>query len=63
MKGIKIKNANFEDAIKVLQGDRAQYGKKGGIPITNEFEKGYVKGLEDAIYILKETQRTLEGKQ
>ncbi|MCT3116203.1 hypothetical protein [Leuconostoc lactis] len=54
MKNVKIKNANFGDAIKVIKADKSRYGK---IPITTEFEKGYVKGLEGAILILQETQR------
>lgn len=58
MKKVKIKNANFEDAIKVIKADKSHYGVKGEIPITTEFEKGYVKGLEGAILILQETQRT-----
>ena len=62
MKKIKIKSANFEDAIKVIQADKIRYGAKGEIPITTEFEKGYVKGLEGAIFILKETQRLVDGK-
>jgi len=57
MKNVKIKNANFEDAIKVIKADKSHYGAKGEIPITTEFEKGYVKGLEGAIFILQETQR------
>lgn len=62
MKKVKIKNAKFEDAIKVIQADKSNYGTKGGIPITTEFENGYVKGLEGAIFILQETQRTVEGE-
>lgn len=65
MKKVKIKNANFEDAIKVIKADKSHYGVKGEIPITTEFEKGYVKGLEGAILILQETQRTariMEGE-
>lgn len=58
MKNVKIKNANFEDAIKVIKADKNRYGASGEIPITSEFEKGYVKGLEGAIFILQETQRT-----
>lgn len=58
MKNVKINNANFVDAIKVIKADRSHYGAKGEIPITTEFEKGYVKGLEGAIFILQETQRT-----
>lgn len=58
MTNVKIKNADFKDAIKVLEADKSNYGTKGGIPITTEFEKGYVKGLEGAILILQETQRT-----
>jgi len=57
MKKVKIKNANFKDAIKVIKADKSHYGAKGEIPITTEFEKGYVKGLEGAIFILQETQR------
>ncbi|MFT8735674.1 MAG: hypothetical protein ABF773_14780 [Lentilactobacillus hilgardii] len=65
MKKVKIKNANFEDAIKVIKADKSHYGAKGEIQITTEFEKGYVKGLEGAIFILQETQRTariIEGE-
>ncbi|MDY5164372.1 hypothetical protein RQW99_07480 [Leuconostoc falkenbergense] len=65
MKNVKIKNANFEDAIKVIKADKSRYGDNGEIPITTEFEKGYVKGLEGAILILQETQRTariMEGE-
>lgn len=62
MKNVKIKNADFEDAIKVIQADRGHYGAKGGIPITTEFEMGYVKGLEAAIFILQETQKTVESE-
>lgn len=58
MKNLEIKNANFEDAIKVIKADKSHYGPKGEIPVTTEFEKGYVKGLEGAIFILQETQRT-----
>lgn len=54
-KTIKIKNSNFEDAIKVIKADRSHYGANGEIPITTEFENGYVKGLEGAILILQET--------
>jgi len=57
MKKVKIKNANFKDAIKVIKADKSHYAAKGEIPITTEFEKGYVKGLEGAIFILQETQR------
>lgn len=62
MKKVKIKIANFEDAIKVIQADKSHYGVKGEIPITTEFEKGYVKGLEGAIFILKATQRLVEDE-
>lgn len=62
MKKIKIKIANFEDAIKVIQADKSRYGAKGEIPITTEFEKGYVKGLEGAIFILQETQRLVDDE-
>ena len=62
MKKVKIKIANFEDAIKVIQADKSHYGAKGEIPITTEFEKGYVKGLEGAIFILRETQRLVEDE-
>jgi len=58
MTNVKIKNANFEDAIKVIKADKSRYGENRVIPITTEFEKGYVKGLEGAIFILQETQRT-----
>ena len=61
MKNVKIKNANFEDAIRVIEADKSLYGVKGEIPITTEFEKGYVKGLEGAIFILQETQRQVEA--
>ena len=62
---VKIKSSNFEDAIKVIKADKSHYGAKGEIPITTEFEKGYLKGLEGAIFILQETQRTaslMEGE-
>lgn len=59
MKEVKIKNANFTDAIKVIKADRSSYGEKGEIPVTTEFEKGYVKGLEAAIFILQKTQRVV----
>lgn len=62
MTNVKIKNADFEDAIKVIKADRRRYGAQGEIPITTEFEEGYVKGLEGAIFILQETQRAVEGK-
>lgn len=62
MKGIKIKNAHFEDAIKVIQKDRNRYGSGGDVPVTTDFEKGYVRGLEGAIFILKEVQRIVENK-
>lgn len=57
MKNVEIKNANFADAIKVIKADKSHYGAKGEIPITTDFEKGYVRGLEGAIFILKEAQR------
>lgn len=62
---VKIKSYNFEDAIKVIKADKSHYGAKGEIPITTEFEKGYLKGLGGAIFILQETQRTasiMEGE-
>lgn len=62
MKNVKIKNSDFNDAIKVLEADKSRYGAKGEIPITTEFEKGYVKGLEGAIFILQETQKVVEGE-
>lgn len=62
MKKVKIKNSNFNDVIKVLEADKSNYGTKGGIPITTEFEMGYVKGLEAAIFILQETQKTVESE-
>ena len=55
MTNVKIKNADFEDAIKVIKAVKSCYGANGEIPITTEFEKGYVKGLEGAIFILQET--------
>jgi len=65
MKNVKIKNANFEDAIKVIKADISRYGAKREIPITTEFEDGYVQGLEGAILILQETQivaRMMDGE-
>lgn len=55
MSEVKINNSNFEDAIKVLNLEKNQYGK-GKVEITNEFERGYVKGIEGAIFILKRAQ-------
>lgn len=63
MKSVKIKNANFEDAIKIIKADKSNYGTKGGISITTEFERGYVKGLEGVILILQEAQRVVEGER
>jgi|GEM_PF-5552467 len=58
MKNVKIKNANFEDAIKVIKAYKSHYvSKKGEIPIITEFKKGYFEGLEGAIFILQEAQR------
>lgn len=59
MSKIKIKNSNFEDAIKLITSDRLNYGKNK-IPINTDYEKGYVKGLEGAIFILKEAQRIMD---
>jgi len=39
--------------------DRLNYGKNK-IPINTDYEKGYVKGLEGAIFILKESQRIID---
>lgn len=63
MTNVKIKNTDFEDAIKVIKADKNRYGTNGEIPITTEFEEEYVKGLEGAIFILQETQRAVESKR
>ena len=50
---------DFNDAIKVLKNERAQYGK-GKIEITNDFERGFVKGLEEATAVLKRVKDTVD---
>lgn len=59
---MKINNSDFKDAIKVLTADFSRYGKGKLIP-TNDYERGYIRGLECAIEILKNTQSLLEDNE
>lgn len=49
---IFIDKMDFGDAIKILKNERSQYGK-GKVEVTNDFERGFVKGLEEAAALLK----------
>lgn len=43
---------DFKDAIKVLKKERSRYGE-GKIEVTDEYERGFVKGLEESASILQ----------
>lgn len=56
---IFLDKIDFNDAIKVLKNERSQYGK-GKVEVTNEFERGFVKGLEEAAVLLKRVKDTVD---
>lgn len=59
---MKINNSDFKDAIKVLKADFSRYGS-GNLMATNDYERGYIRGLECAIEILENTQSLLEDNE
>lgn len=56
---IFIDKMDFKGAIKLLKNERARYGK-GKVEITNEFERGFVRGLEEAAALLKQVKDTVD---
>ena len=49
---VVLDKMDFKDAIKVLKKERSRYGE-GKIEVTDEYERGFVKGLEESASILQ----------